>query len=150
MNTQELRSLIREEIQKTLKEAAASNALSKLDPNKKLYWFEYYPHHSGQTFKAEATLSVKMLLTLKKLFDADDMGAFNRILNAASKNNKFYFTSDVFNEYWDKLSKALASNKPYGDVAQPLEEGSFAISPNNMAEAKKIVKDIEAKQAEDE
>jgi len=111
-----------------------------LDLAKKYYWFEYYPHQSG-TMKAEVAITGKTLMSLKKLFDADDSAGFDKVLDAASKNKKFYFTYEFFDEYWKQIVKSLAANKTFGDMT---EEGTFAISPNSMEEAKKKVKKIEA------
>jgi hypothetical protein len=111
-----------------------------LDPAKKYYWFEYYPHQSG-TFKAEVAITGKTLMSLKKLWDASEDAAFDKMLAAASKNKTFYFTLEVFDEFWKKITKSLAAGKGFGDMT---EEGSFAISPNSMEEAKKKVKKIEA------
>jgi len=61
-------------------------------------------------------------------------------------NKKFYFTPEVFDEFWIKLTKTLAANKTYGAEA---EEGSFAISPNSMEEAKKKVEKMESKYEDD-
>ena len=134
MKITEFRKLIREEVRTVMSEAAT------LDPAKKYYWFEYYPHQSG-TMKAEVAITGKTLMSLKKLFDADDNAAFDKMLAAASKNKKFYFEYEVFDEYWKQIVKSLAANKTFGDMT---EEGSFAISPNSMEEAKKKVKKIEA------
>jgi len=111
-----------------------------LDLAKKYYWFEYYPHQSG-TMKAEVAITGKTLMSLKKLFDADDSAGFDKVLDASSKNKKFYFTYEFFDEYWKQIVKSLAANKTFGDMT---EEGTFAISPNSMEEAKKKVKKIEA------
>jgi len=134
MKITEFRKLIREEVRNVMSEAAT------LDLAKKYYWFEYYPHQSG-TMKAEVVVTGKTLMSLKKLFDADDSAGFDKVLDAASKNKKFYFAYEVFDEYWKKITKSLAAGKVFGDVT---EEGSFAISPNSMEEAKKKVKKIEA------
>ena len=134
MKISEFRKLIREEVRTVMSEAAT------LDPAKKYYWFEYYPHQSG-TMKAEVAITGKTLMSLKKLFDADDNAAFDKMLAAASKNKKFYFEYEVFDEYWKQIVKSLAANKTFGDMT---EEGTFAISPNSMEEAKKKVKKIEA------
>ena len=134
MKITEFRKLIREEVRTVMSEAAT------LDPAKKYYWFEYYPHQSG-TMKAEVAITGKTLMSLKKLFDADDNAAFDKMLAAASKNKKFYFEYEVFDEYWKQIVKSLAANKTFGDMT---EEGTFAISPNSMEEAKKKVKKIEA------
>ena len=134
MKITEFRKLIREEVRNVMSEAAT------LDPAKKYYWFEYYPHQSG-TMKAEVAITGKTLMSLKKLFDADDNAAFDKMLAAASKNKKFYFEYEVFDEYWKQIVKSLAANKTFGDMT---EEGTFAISPNSMEEAKKKVKKIEA------
>ena len=130
MKISEFRKLIREEVRTVMSEAAT------LDPAKKYYWFEYYPHQSG-TMKAEVAITGKTLMSLKKLFDADDNAAFDKMLAAASKNKKFYFEYEVFDEYWKQIVKSLAANKTFGDMT---EEGTFAISPNSMEEAKKKVK----------
>jgi len=134
MNKQEFKQLIREEIRKVLKEA------NTLDPAKKYYWFEYYPHQSG-TLKAEVAITGKTLMSLKKLYDAGEDAAFDKMLATASKNKKFYFEAEFFDEFWKQITKALAAGKVFGDMT---EEGSFAISPNSMEEAKKKVKKIEA------
>ena len=134
MKISEFKKLIREEVRNVMSEAAT------LDPAKKYYWFEYYPHQSG-TMKAEVVVTGKTLMSLKKLFDADDSAGFDKVLDAASKNKKFYFAYEVFDEYWKKITKSLAAGKVFGDMT---EEGSFAISPNSMEEAKKKVKKIEA------
>jgi len=134
MKISEFRKLIREEVRNVMSEAAT------LDLAKKYYWFEYYPHQSG-TMKAEVVVTGKTLMSLKKLFDADDSAGFDKVLDAASKNKKFYFAYEVFDEYWKKVTKSLAAGKVFGDMT---EEGSFAISPNSMEEAKKKVKKIEA------
>ena len=134
MKITEFRKLIREEVRNVMSEAAT------LDLAKKYYWFEYYPHQSG-TMKAEVAITGKTLMSLKKLFDADDNAAFDKMLAAASKNKKFYFEYEVFDEYWKQIVKSLAANKTFGDMT---EEGTFAISPNSMEEAKKKVKKIEA------
>lgn len=139
MKITEFRKLIREEVRNIISEV-------KLDPNKKFYWFEYYPHMSG-TYKAEAVITGKTLLLLKKLYDSDEDEAFDRVLKAAAKGKTFYFAGEVFADYWDKLVKALAANKAFADMT---EEGSFAMSPNSIAEAKQMVKKIEAQQAEDD
>jgi len=139
MKISEFRKLIREEVRNIISEV-------KLDPNKKFYWFEYYPHMSG-TYKAEAVITGKTLLLLKKLYDSDEDEAFDRVLKAAAKGKTFYFAEEVFADYWDKLVKALAANKAFADMT---EEGSFAMSPNSIAEAKQMVKKIEAQQAEDD
>lgn len=110
--------------------------------DKKLYWYEYYPHMSG-TYKAEAVITEKTLHQLKKLMDADEDEEWEELLNASVKGKKFYFADEIFTQHWSKLIKALKSNKAFGDMT---EEGSFAISPNNIKEAKKIVRDIEAEQ----
>ena len=149
MKISEFRKLIREEVRKVIKEADR-NVMSEaatLDPAKKYYWFEYYPHQSG-TLKAETVITGKTLLLLKKLYDNDEEDeAFDKVLKATSKGKTFYFAGEVFADYWDKLVKALTANKAFGDMT---EEGSFAISPNSMEEAKKKVKKIEAQQAEDD
>ena len=137
-----LKELIREEVRQIIKESGR-NVMSEaatLDPAKKYYWFEYYPHQSG-TLKAEVAITGKTLMSLKKLFDAGEDAAFDKMLAAASKNKKFYFDAEVFDEYWKQIVKSLAANKTFGDMT---EEGSFAISPNSMEEAKKKVKKIEA------
>jgi len=134
MKITEFKKLIREEVRNVMSEAAT------LDLAKKYYWFEYYPHQSG-TMKAEVAITGKTLMSLKKLFDADDSAGFDKVLDAASKNKKFYFAYEVFDEYWKKVTKSLAAGKVFGDMT---EEGSFAISPNSMEEAKKKVKKIEA------
>jgi len=134
MKISEFRKLIREEVRNVMSEAAT------LDLAKKYYWFEYYPHQSG-TMKAEVVVTGKTLMSLKKLFDADDSAGFDKVLDASSKNKKFYFTYEFFDEYWKKVTKSLAAGKVFGDMT---EEGSFAISPNSMEEAKKKVKKIEA------
>ena len=142
MKVSEFRKLIREEVRKIVKEADR-NVMSEaatLDPAKKYYWFEYYPHQSG-TLKAEVAITGKTLMSLKKLFDAGEDAAFDKMLAAASKNKKFYFDAEVFDEYWKQIVKSLAANKTFGDMT---EEGTFAISPNSMEEAKKKVKKIEA------
>ena len=142
MKISEFRKLIREEVRKVIKEADR-NVMSEaatLDPAKKYYWFEYYPHQSG-TMKAEVAITGKTLMSLKKLFDADDNAAFDKMLAAASKNKKFYFEYEVFDEYWKQIVKSLAANKTFGDMT---EEGTFAISPNSLEEAQKKVKKIEA------
>lgn len=134
MKISEFRKLIREEVRNVMSEAAT------LDLAKKYYWFEYYPHQSG-TMKAEVVITGKTLMSLKKLFDADDSAEFDKVLDAASKNKKFYFTYEFFDEFWKQIVKSLAANKTFGDMT---EEGTFAISPNSMEEAKKKVKQIEA------
>lgn len=134
MKITEFRKLIREEVRNVMSEAAT------LDLAKKYYWFEYYPHQSG-TMKAEVAITGKTLMSLKKLFDADDSAGFDKVLDASSKNKKFYFTYEFFDEYWKQIVKSLAANKTFGDMT---EEGTFAISPNSMEEAKKKVKKIEA------
>lgn len=142
MKKSELQKLIREEVSNVLNEAT-------IDPNKKYYWFEYYPHYSGSTLKAEAAITGKTLMSLKKLYDSDDnlnTSGFTKVLKAASKGKTFYFTSEVFDEFWNKLIKSLAANKPFGSMT---EEGFFAMSPNSMAEAKQMVKKIE-REAEDD
>jgi hypothetical protein len=142
MKITEFKKLIREEVRKIIKESDR-NVMSEaatLDPAKKYYWFEYYPHQSG-TMKAEVAITGKTLMSLKKLFDADDSAGFDKVLDAASKNKKFYFTYEFFDEYWKQITKSLAANKTFGDMT---EEGTFAISPNSMEEAKKKVKKIEA------
>ena len=142
MKITEFRKLIREEVRKIIKEADR-NVMSEaatLDLAKKYYWFEYYPHQSG-TMKAEVVVTGKTLMSLKKLFDADDSAGFDKMLAATSKNKKFYFTYEFFDEYWKQITKSLAANKTFGDMT---EEGTFAISPNSMEEAKKKVKKIEA------
>ena len=142
MKITEFRKLIREEVRKIIKESdrTVMSEAATLDPAKKYYWFEYYPHQSG-TMKAEVAITGKTLMSLKKLFDADDNAAFDKMLAAASKNKKFYFEYEVFDEYWKQIVKSLAANKTFGDMT---EEGTFAISPNSMEEAKKKVKKIEA------
>ena len=142
MKISEFRKLIREEVKKIIKESdrTVMSEAATLDPAKKYYWFEYYPHQSG-TMKAEVAITGKTLMSLKKLFDADDNAAFDKMLAAASKNKKFYFEYEVFDEYWKQIVKSLAANKTFGDMT---EEGTFAISPNSMEEAKKKVKKIEA------
>ena len=142
MKISEFRKLIREEVRKIIKESdrTVMSEAATLDPAKKYYWFEYYPHQSG-TMKAEVAITGKTLMSLKKLFDADDNAAFDKMLAAASKNKKFYFEYEVFDEYWKQIVKSLAANKTFGDMT---EEGTFAISPNSMEEAKKKVKKIEA------
>ena len=142
MKITEFRKLIREEVRKIIKESdrTVMSEAATLDPAKKYYWFEYYPHQSG-TMKAEVAITGKTLMSLKKLFDADDNAAFDKMLAAASKNKKFYFEYEVFDEYWKQIVKSLAANKTLGDMT---EEGTFAISPNSMEEAKKKVKKIEA------
>ena len=134
MKITEFKKLIREEVRNVMSEAAT------LDLAKKYYWFEYYPHQSG-TMKAEVAITGKTLMSLKKLFDADDSAGFDKVLDASSKNKKFYFTYEFFDEYWKQIVKSLAANKTFGDMT---EEGTFAISPNSMEEAKKKVKKIEA------
>jgi len=134
MKITEFKKLIREEVRNVMSEAAT------LDLAKKYYWFEYYPHQSG-TMKAEVAITGKTLMSLKKLFDAVDSAGFDKLLDAASKNKKFYFAYEVFDEYWKKVTKSLAAGKAFGDMT---EEGSFAISPKSMEEAKKIVRKIEA------
>jgi len=149
MKLTEFRKLIREEVRKVIKESDRNimSEAATLDPAKKYYWFEYYPNQDGTAFNAEVAITGKILMSLKKLFDADDNNAFDKILAAASKNKRFYFTYEVFDEYWKQIVKSLAANKTFGDLT---EEGSFAISPNSMEEAKKKVKKIEAQQAVDD
>jgi hypothetical protein len=142
MKLSEFKKLIREEVRKVIKESDR-NVMSEaatLDPAKKYYWFEYYPHQSG-TMKAEVAITGKTLMSLKKLFDAGEDAAFDKMLATASKNKKFYFEYEFFDEFWKQITKALAAGKVFGDMT---EEGTFAISPNSMEEAKKKVKKIEA------
>jgi hypothetical protein len=142
MKISEFRKLIREEVRKVIKESDR-NVMSEaatLDPAKKYYWFEYYPHQS-RTMTADVAITGKTLMSLKKLWDADDSAGFDKMLAAASKNKTFYFALEVFDEFWKKITKSLAAGKVFGDMT---EEGSFAISPNSMEEAKKKVKKIEA------
>lgn len=137
MKLSEFKKLIREEVRKVIKEAAT------LDPNKKYYWYEYYPHYMSGPIEAEAVITGETLLALKKLYDSNADKDFDKLLKASTtstKNKKFYFTMEVFEDFWIKLTKALAANKLYGAEA---EEGSFAMSPNSMEEAKQKVKKIE-------
>jgi hypothetical protein len=149
MKLSEFKKLIREEIRKIVKEEN-QNVMSEavtLDPNKKYYWYESYPHYmSGGPIEAEAIITGKTLLALKKLYDSNADRDFDKLLKASTKNKKFYFTPEVFDEFWIKLTKALAANKTYGAEA---EEGSFAISPNSMEEAKKKVEKMESKYEDD-
>lgn len=147
MKVSEFKKLIREEVKKVIKESDRNimSEAATLDPAKKYYWFEYYPHQS-RTFKAEVAITGKTLMSLKKLYDGGDVdagndSAFDKMLAAASKNKKFYFVDEFFNEYWKQIVKSLAANKTFGDMT---DEGTFAISPNSMEEAKKKVKMIEA------
>jgi len=130
MKLSAIKQLIREEVRNVMSEAATLNL------DKKYYWFEYYPHQS----KAAVVVTGKTLMSLKKLYDIDDSKGFNKAL-AAVGGKKIYFASDVFDESWKDITKSLAAGKAFGDVT---EDGSFAISPNSMAEAKKIVREIEA------
>jgi len=140
MKLSEFKKLIREEVRKVINEAVT------LDPNKKYYWYESYPHYMSGPIEAEAIITGKTLLALKKLYDSNADRDFDKLLKASTKNKKFYFTPEVFDEFWIKLTKALAANKTYGAEA---EEGSFAISPNSMEEAKKKVDKMESKYEDD-
>lgn len=142
MKVSEFKKLIREEVRKVIKESDRNimSEAATLDPAKKYYWFEYYPHQS-RTYKAEVAITGKTLMSLKKLFDAGDDTAFDKMLAAASKNKEFYFAYEFFDEYWKQIVKSLAKNKTFGGMT---EEGTFAISPNSMEEAKKKVTKIEA------
>jgi len=143
MKLSEFRKLIREEVRRVIKEAVT------LDPNKKYYWYESYPHYMSGPIEAEAIITGKTLLALKKLYDSNADKDFDKLLKASTistKNKKFYFTMEVFEDFWIKLTKALAANKTYGAEA---EEGSFAMSPNSMEEAKKKVDKMESKYEDD-
>ena len=93
-----------------------------------------------------AVLTGKDLMDLKAAYESDQDDVFDKLLKKVTKKGTFYFAYDVFTDHWSKLTKSLAVNKGYGSVT---EEGSFAISPVSINDAKKIVKKVEAEEAND-
>lgn len=111
-------------------------------PNKKVYWYEYYPHQSG-TKKGQVVTDLKTIVEMVKNYDNSDV--YDQLLKKVEKDNHttIYFEYDTFKENGKKLVKALTSSGKFGSVT---EEGSFAMSTTSMDECKTMVKKIEAEQ----